>query len=90
MLIGQAEEAEEVLKQCDPVGSSEVAVVQKKMEKLRVREQYSVVLELDGLVCLKTNLNTFNHMKPGSSAEIEQPVSRPRTDERAGLQAASQ
>lgn len=90
MLIGQAEEAEEALKQSDPVGSSEVAVVQKKMEKLRVREWHSVVFELDNVVCLKTNLNTFNHIKPGPSAEIEQPVSRPRTDKRAGLQAASQ
>lgn len=79
-----------MLKQSDPVGSSEVAVIQKKMEKLRVREWYSVVFELDNIVCLKTNLNTCNHIKPGPSAEIEQPVSRPRTDKRAGLQAASQ
>lgn len=62
MLIGQAEEAEEVLKQSDPVCSTEVAVVQKKMEKLRVREWYSVVFELDNMVCLKTNLNTLNHI----------------------------
>lgn len=62
MLIGQAEEAEEVLKQSDPVGSSEVALVQKKMETLRVREWYSVVFELDNMVCLKTNLNTLNQV----------------------------
>lgn len=40
MLIVQAEEAEEVLKQPDPVGSSEPALVQKRMEKLRVRKLY--------------------------------------------------
>lgn len=62
MLIDQAEEAEEVLKQSDPVGSSEVALVQKKMEKLRVREWYSVVFELDTMVCLKTNLITLNQV----------------------------
>lgn len=62
MLIGQAEEAEEVLKQSDPVGSAEVALVQKKMEKLRVREWYSEVFELDNMVCLKTNLNTLNQV----------------------------
>lgn len=62
MLIGQAEEAEEVLKQPDPVGSSELTLVQKKMEKLRVREWYSVVFELEKLVCLNTNPNIFNHI----------------------------
>lgn len=46
MLIVQAEEAEEVLKQPDPVGSSEPTLVQKRMEKLRVRELYYLVIGL--------------------------------------------
>lgn len=46
MLIVQAEEAEEVLKQPDPVGSSEPTLVQKRMEKLRVRELYYLAIGL--------------------------------------------
>lgn len=35
-LISKAEEAEEVLKESDPVGSPELAVVQARIEKLKV------------------------------------------------------
>lgn len=46
MLIVQAEEAEEVLKQPDPVGSSDPTLVQKIMENLRVRELYYLAFGL--------------------------------------------
>lgn len=56
-LAAQAEEAEEVLKQPDPDGSSELTLVQKRMEKLRVRELYPKAVLKSGLSVINLNLN---------------------------------
>ncbi|TWW68818.1 Nesprin-1 Enaptin KASH domain-containing protein 1 [Takifugu flavidus] len=66
VLIGQAEEAEEVLKQSDPVGSSEVALVQKKMEKLRVH-----LLKLSSLSPDLERINELVYRLPVSDSDVK-------------------
>lgn len=76
-LIHQAEEAEEVLKDSDAVGSPELSVIQTRMEKLKVQKillpvLYNQMLSLLTLFGPEMFLLTVSHnVFSGSSVEAE-------------------
>ncbi|XP_028253699.1 nesprin-1 [Parambassis ranga] len=66
-LICKAEEAEEVLKESDPVGSPELTVVQTRMEKLKVH-----LLKLSSLSPDLERVNELVYRLPVSDRDVQQ------------------
>ncbi|KAG7239212.1 hypothetical protein INR49_029965 [Caranx melampygus] len=66
-LMRKAEEAEEVLKECDSVGSPELHVVQARMEKLKVH-----LLKLSSLSPDLERVNELVYRQPVSDKDVKQ------------------